>query len=175
MTTALAVTGTPGKVGSFSAKTAAPVTGQQYTQLSVMATPGRVVAFVAKAPSTPAVTSQVTTLNVFATPGSLHSFTAKTAAAALPAKFNRMSTRDIQYEALTRVVTPSDARTMEYSYWQSLFGGTGSTLDIMHEGIIIGLGNSTLKDYYDTQTATTWPDHNSSEREYWLKILTENF
>ena len=96
-------------------------------------------------------------------------------AGTLPAKFNRMSTRDIQYEALTRVVTPSDARTMEYSYWQSLFGGTGSTLDIMHEGIIIGLGNSTLKDYYDTQTATTWPDHNSSEREYWLKILTENF
>ena len=95
----------------------------------------------------------------------------------LPAKFSRMSTRDIQYEALTRVLTPSDARTMERAYWFSLLGGNSnwSTLDIMHEGIIIGLGNSTLKDYYDTQTATKWPDHNSSEREYWLKILTENF
>lgn len=92
----------------------------------------------------------------------------------LPARFLRMSTRDLQYEALSIIVTPSDARTMEYSYWKSLFGGTGSTLDIMHEGIITGLGNSTLKDYYDTITGTVWPDHNSSEREYWSKILQDN-
>ena len=90
------------------------------------------------------------------------------------AAFNSLSTRDVQYEALKIVVTPSDTRTMEYAYWQSLFGGTGSTLDIMHEGIIIGLSNPTLKDYYDTQTSTVWPDHNSSEKAYWLKIIADN-
>ena len=90
------------------------------------------------------------------------------------AALSRLSTRDVQYEALMRVVTPSDARTMEYEYWKSLFGGTGSTLDIMHEGIIIGLSNPTLKDYYDGETSTVWPDHNSSEKAYWLKILSEN-
>ena len=99
-----------------------------------------------------------------------------TAGTPLPARFNRLSTRDIQYEALRLVVTPSDSRTMEREYWFSIFGGNPnwSTLDIMHEGIIKGLSNPTLKDYYDGQTANVWPDHNSSERAFWLKIIADN-
>lgn len=89
--------------------------------------------------------------------------------------FNSLSTRDVQYEALRLVSSRvTDTRTMEYSYWQALFGGNGSTLDIMHEGVIIGLGFSTLKDYYDSETNKVWPDHNSSEKAYWLKIIAEN-
>ena len=90
------------------------------------------------------------------------------------AALSKLSTRDIQYEALTRVTTPSDTRTMEHAYWYGIFGGRGSTRDVMYEGIIIGLSHPTLKDYYDDQTTVVWPDHNSSEKAYWLKILTEN-
>ena len=91
--------------------------------------------------------------------------------------FNRLTTRDVQYEALKLVVVrASDTRTMEREYWFALLGGNAnwSTLDIMHEGIIKALGNSTLKDYYDTVTGQTWPDHNSSEKAYWLKLLADN-
>jgi len=90
------------------------------------------------------------------------------------AALSRLSTRDVQYEALLRVTTSSDARTMEYEYWRGLFGGKGSTADILYEGIVIGLGFQDLKAYYDSETGKVWPDHNSSEKAYWLKLLAEN-
>lgn len=88
--------------------------------------------------------------------------------------YERMTIRDVKYEALRLVVTPSDASTMEHAYWLSLFGGRGTTADMLHEGIILGLGYSALKDYYDNITGTTWPDHNISEKAYWLKIISDN-
>lgn len=93
------------------------------------------------------------------------------------AAFNKLSTRDVQYEALKLVsVRPLDTRSMERDYWLGLLGGSSnwSTLDIMHEGIIKTLGHATLKDYYDNTTGTVWSDHNSSEKAYWLKIIAEN-
>ena len=88
--------------------------------------------------------------------------------------FDRLSLRDVQYEALRLVVTPSDARSMEREYWISLFGGNGTTADVLHEGVILGLGFASLKDYYDDITSNVWPDHNSSEKAYWLKIIADN-
>lgn len=88
--------------------------------------------------------------------------------------FERLSLRDVQYEALRLVTTLSDTRTMEHAYWLSLFSGKGSTADLLYEGIIVGLGFTSLKDYYDNITGTTWPDHNSSEKAYWLKIIADN-
>lgn len=90
------------------------------------------------------------------------------------APYNGMSLRDIQYEALKLTTTPSDARTMEHAYWLSLFGGRGSTGDILYSGVIVGLGFQDMKAYYDAQTSTVWPDRNSSEKAYWLKILADN-
>lgn len=90
--------------------------------------------------------------------------------------FSRLSTRDVQYEALKLVQASSDTRTMEREYWLTLLGGNArhTTSDIMYEGIIIGLGFSALKDYYDNITGQTWPDHNTSEKAYWLKIIADN-
>lgn len=91
------------------------------------------------------------------------------------AAFNRLTTRDVQYEALKLVsASVTDTRSMEREYWLGLFGGRGTTLDIMYEGIILGLGNNALKDYYDSETGNIWPDHNSSEKAYWLKIIADN-
>ena len=87
--------------------------------------------------------------------------------------FERLSIRDVQYEALLLVVTNSDRHTMLHAYWLNLFGGRGSTTDILYEGVT-GLGFTNLKDYYDNITGTTWPDHNSSEKAYWLKIIADN-
>jgi len=88
--------------------------------------------------------------------------------------FLHLSRKDIRYEALIRVVTPSDANSMLREYWKGLFGGSGSTSDILYEGAVLGLANPQLKDYYDNITGTVWPDHNSSERQYWLQILSNN-
>lgn len=90
--------------------------------------------------------------------------------------FNRLTTRDVQYEALRLVVSnSSDTRTMEKEYWLDVLGGSSrmSTADIMYEGIVLVGGFPTLKDYYDTQTSNIWPDHNSSEKAYWLKIIAD--
>lgn len=90
-------------------------------------------------------------------------------------EFNRLSLHDIQYEALSLVVSPvTDARSMEREYWLGLFGGRGSTADIVYEGIILGLGFPDMKAYYDNQTSKVWPDANSSEKAYWLKTLVDN-
>jgi hypothetical protein len=91
--------------------------------------------------------------------------------------FDKLSTRDVQYEALKIVSSrSSDTRTMEREYWFGLFGGNAnwSTLDIMNDGIVVAGGYSTLKDYYDAITGTVWPDHNSSEKAYWLKVIIDN-
>lgn len=93
------------------------------------------------------------------------------------AAFERLSTRDVQYEALKLVsARVTDTRTMEYSYWLGVLGGNPnwSTLDIIYEGIIKTLGHATLKDYYDNITGQVWPDHNSSEKAYWLSIIAGN-
>lgn len=90
------------------------------------------------------------------------------------ARYDRMSTRDVQYEALRLVETGSDARSMEHAYWLRLFGGSGTTADIKYEGIILGLGYSDYKAYYDAYTSLVWPDVNSSEKAYWLQIIAEN-
>lgn len=93
------------------------------------------------------------------------------------AAFERLSTRDVQYEALKIVSSRTlDTRSMEKDYWISVLGGNvnWSTLDVMHEGIIKTLGHATLKDYYDTVTGTVWSDHNTSEKAYWLKIIADN-
>lgn len=91
--------------------------------------------------------------------------------------FNKLSTRDVQYEALKLVsVRALDTRSMERDYWLSVLGGNTnwSTLDIMHEGIIKSLGFNTLKEYYDDVTGTIWGDHNSSEKAYWLSVIANN-
>lgn len=90
------------------------------------------------------------------------------------AAFAKMSLRDVQYEALRLVETGSDARTMEHAYWLRLLGGRGTTADIKYEGIILGLGYSDYKAYYDAISATTWPDVNTSEKAYWLKVIADN-
>lgn len=92
-------------------------------------------------------------------------------------EFNRLSTRDVQYEALRLVSTRvTDSRTMEREYWYAKFGGNSnwSTLDIMYEGILKGQGYTSLKDFYDYETGKVWPDHNSSEKAYWLSIIAAN-
>jgi hypothetical protein len=88
--------------------------------------------------------------------------------------FSKLSLHDVQYEALRLVEAGSDARSMEHAYWLRLLGGRGTTGDIKYEGIILGLGHSDYKAYYDSITGTTWPDVNSSEKAYWLQIITEN-
>ena len=88
--------------------------------------------------------------------------------------FNRLSLRDVQYEALKLVAPVSDTRTMEHAHWFGIFGGRGSTADILYEGAILGLGFPALKDYYDDATSNVWPDHNSSEKAYWLKLIADN-
>ena len=83
--TALSVTGTPGRVHNFVAKTAAGgVKGVgPFTELSALATPGGIHSFVAKTPVAPAPKGlgPFTELSVMATPGGIHSFLAKTLAA----------------------------------------------------------------------------------------------
>lgn len=90
--------------------------------------------------------------------------------------FERLSLYDVQYEALILVVTGSDSRTMEREYWKGVFGGNDrqSTGDIIYEGMILGAGYSSPKDYYDAQTGVVWPDRNSSEKAYWLKVISDN-
>ena len=97
-----------------------------------------------------------------------------TGASAVVVTFTHLSLRDIQYEALQQTGLRGDTRTMEHDYWLDLFGGRGTTADILYEGIILGLGFSDLKGYYDNITGVTWPDANGSEKAYWLKILTDN-
>lgn len=88
--------------------------------------------------------------------------------------FERLSLVDVQYEALLLTITPvTDRHTMLHAYWLSLFGGRGTTRDILYEGVT-GLGFQNLKDYYDNITGVTWPDHNSSEKAYWLQIIADN-
>jgi len=172
--TTLSVTGTPSIGHTFVAKTAANPVVNRFTQLGSVATPSKIVTFLAKTPAVTTPKSNITKLGVMATPSLLQAFGGKTPSGVDLTPYIRQSTRDVQYEALKVVTTPSDTRTMEREWWKSLFGGNGSTLDIMHEGIIKGLGNSTLKDYYDTITGTVWPDHNTSEKAYWLKVLQDN-
>ena len=92
------------------------------------------------------------------------------------AAFARLSLRDVQYEALLLVIGGKDARSMEWEHWYATLGGNAnwSTRDIMYEGILKGLGFSAFKDYYDSVTANVWPDHNSSEKAYWLKLIADN-
>lgn len=89
--------------------------------------------------------------------------------------FEKLSTRDVRYDAL-KLVNPSitDAHDMERQYWIGLFGGNGTTNDVKHAGIIIGLGFGSLKDYYDDITGVVWPDTATSEKAYWLKIIAGN-
>ena len=90
------------------------------------------------------------------------------------AAFNRLTTRDVQYEALLLAGGRGATRDMEHGYWLGIFGGRGSTADILYEGIVIGLGMQDVKEYYDTQTSQIWGDFNSSEKAYWLSIIAEN-
>jgi len=173
--TALSVLGTPGVAHSFSPKSSGGKSSTQITQLGVFAISGGLREFIAKTAVIPANGScfygtQFHGSDYYA---SLYYGICNGEPTALDA-FEKLSTRDVQYEALKLVVTPSDTRTMEWSYWQSLFGGTGSTRDIVYSGMIVGLGFSTIKDYYDNQTATVWPDHNSSEKAFWLKVIADN-
>lgn len=89
--------------------------------------------------------------------------------------FENLAVRDIRYEALKLVSTPdTDAHDMERQHWIGLFGGTGTSNDVKHAGIIVGLGFTSLKDYYDNITGTIWPDVATSEKAYWLKIIADN-
>ena len=88
--------------------------------------------------------------------------------------FDRLSIRDVQYEALVFTGGKGTTNDMERVYWSGIFGGSGSTRDIMYEGIIIGLGMQDLKEYYDTQTSKVWEDFHSSEKAFWLKVIAEN-
>lgn len=88
--------------------------------------------------------------------------------------YQRLALRDIHYEALLLTIGGSDRHDMNREYWKTMFGGNGTANDIMYEGIVLNLGFSTLKDYYDSITGTVWPDESEAARQYWLKIIEDN-
>lgn len=91
--------------------------------------------------------------------------------------FSKLAFYDVKYEAL-KIATglASDLDNMEKEYWLTLFSGRRKYTipELKYEGIKLGLGFRDYKDYFDSQTTTTWPDVNTSEKAYWLKVIVDN-
>lgn len=90
------------------------------------------------------------------------------------ARYLGLTISDLRHEALLLVESGCDVHDNLRRHWQRVFGGQGTSNDILYEGAILGLGFPTPKEYYDSITGKDTPDISISEREYWLKIIGDN-